>query len=74
MPTDAIPAGAIPAGAIPDDDIPDGAIRVQARLTTGASLLLADTTPLSERLLGAVSFYVWAALDDEQPGDAETYT
>ena len=55
-------------------DIPDGAIRVQARLATGASLLLADTTPLSERLLGAVSFYVWAALDDEQPGDAETYT
>ena len=39
---------------------------MQARLASGASLLLTDATPLTDQLLGAVSFYVWA---DLEPGD-----
>ena len=39
------------------------AICVQARLASGASQLLADATPLTDQLLGAVSFYVWAELE-----------
>ena len=53
------------------------AICVQARLASGASQLLADATPLTDQLLGAVSFYVWAELEPadlygvDEPGPGE---
>ena len=46
--------------------VPAHTICVQARLVSGASQLLTDETPLTDRLLGAVSFYVWA---DVSPAD-----
>ena len=43
--------------------LPMHALRVHARLSSGASVLLTDETPLSASLLSAVSFYVWAVLE-----------
>ena len=53
------------------------AICVQARLASGASQLLTDAMPLTDQLLGAVSFYVWADLEPadlygvDEPGPGE---
>ena len=60
-----------------DVPVAAAAICVQARLASGASQLLADATPLTDQLLGAVSFYVWADLEPadlygvDEPGPGE---
>ena len=60
-----------------DVPVAAAAICVQARLASGASQLLTDATPLTDQLLGAVSFYVWADLDPadlyglDEPGPGE---
>ena len=60
-----------------DVPVAAAAICVQARLASGASQLLADATPLTDQLLGAVSFYVWAELEPadlygvDEPGPGE---
>ena len=43
--------------------LPPHALRVHAKLASGAKVLLTDETPLSATLLSATSFYVWAVLD-----------
>lgn len=41
-------------------ELPSHALQVHARLANGSSILLTDHTPLSQSVLRAVSFYVWA--------------
>jgi len=41
--------------------LPEYRLRITARLVSGASVLLVDTTPLTAAILSAVSFYVYAA-------------
>ena len=43
--------------------LPSHALRVQARLSNGQSVLLSDSTPLSLAVGQAVSFYVWASTE-----------
>ena len=43
--------------------LPAHALRVHARLQSGSTVQITDATPLSESVLGAVSFYVWAVLE-----------
>ena len=39
----------------------EGSLHIHARLPSGSSVLLCDSDPISEEVLGAVSFYVWVA-------------
>jgi hypothetical protein len=43
--------------------LPSHALRVQARLVSGTSVLLGEATILSEEIMAAVGFYVWANPD-----------
>ena len=45
------------------ENLPANALRVHARLASGSSILLLDTSPLSQAVINARSFYVWAARD-----------
>ena len=44
-------------------ELPMHAMRVHARLASGASVLLTDEMELTDEILSAVSFYVWACID-----------
>ena len=45
------------------EQLPAHALHVHARLASGSSILLLDSTPLTQTVLDAVSFYVHAARD-----------
>ena len=45
------------------ESLPAHALRVHARLATGSTILLLDSTPLHQAVFDVVSFYVWAAKD-----------
>lgn len=49
------------------EQLPAHALRVHARLASGSTVLLLDSTPLQQAVFDAVSFYVWAAAPAPEP-------